>query len=251
MRLPCGSSSRAVSLTRLATTARLCLALVVTSPAPALTQSRFDSWTTDNGLPQNSIRDILQTRDGYLWLATEGGLVRFDGTRFVVFDKSVPGFRKPRIGALREDRDGTLWAGTTDGMLIRYRAGRFTTYGRKDGMPLAGATPPVVARIEEDDAGDLWVTWVNAVTQVAGTRFRNLVPSDFALPPLRQSQYLDHWWRQQGATLRVFAAGRIEQFHPAGCRHRDGRQRRGQRRARHRVDQNRRGWSAERVRWRS
>lgn len=51
--------------------------------APASTQSRFDSWTTENGLPQNSILDILQTHDGYLWLATEGGPVRFDGARKV------------------------------------------------------------------------------------------------------------------------------------------------------------------------
>ena len=57
--------------------------------APA--QHQFDSWTTENGLPQNSINDILQTRDGYLWLATNGGLVRFDGARFVVFDVSIEG----------------------------------------------------------------------------------------------------------------------------------------------------------------
>ena len=217
MSLQRGSSSRATSLIRHSTTAVLCLALVVTCPAPALTQSRFDSWTTENGLPQNSIRDILQTRDGYLWLATEGGLVRFDGSRFVVFDSSVPGFESQRIGALREDRDGTLWAGTTDGMLVRYRAGRFTTYGRKDGLPLAGSTPPAVARMEHDDAGDLWVTWVNAVTQVSGARIRNFVPGDLALPPVQQSQYLDHWWRQEGATLRVFAAGRMSNVTlPAG-----------------------------------
>lgn len=47
-------------------------------------QYRFDSWTTDNGLPQGSINSILQTRDGYIWLATFGGLVRFDGLRFQV-----------------------------------------------------------------------------------------------------------------------------------------------------------------------
>ena len=95
------------------TTAALCLTLVVSCPTVASTQSRFDSWTTENGLPQNSIRDILQTSDGYLWLATEGGLVRFDGARFVVFDRSVPGFGGQRIGALREDRHGALWAATT------------------------------------------------------------------------------------------------------------------------------------------
>ncbi len=56
---------------------------------------QFDSWTTENGLPQNSVNDILQTRDGYLWLATHGGLVRFDGVRFVVFDTERRRDRQP------------------------------------------------------------------------------------------------------------------------------------------------------------
>lgn len=51
--------------------------------------SRFDVWTTDNGLPQNSIYSIIQTRDGYIWFTTFGGLVRYDGVRFTVFDKSA------------------------------------------------------------------------------------------------------------------------------------------------------------------
>ena len=48
----------------------------------------LDSWTTANGLPQNSVNDIVQTRDGYIWLATFGGLVRFDGVRFTVFSQA-------------------------------------------------------------------------------------------------------------------------------------------------------------------
>lgn len=63
-------------------------------------QYRFDTWTTENGLPQNTINDILQTRDGYLWLATYGGLVRFDGARFVVFDRGIEGIKSQRIQSL-------------------------------------------------------------------------------------------------------------------------------------------------------
>ena len=51
-------------------------------------QYRFDSWTTDNGLPQNGVREITQTPDGYLWFTTFDGLVRFDGGKFTVFDKN-------------------------------------------------------------------------------------------------------------------------------------------------------------------
>ena len=210
---PKASAVPPVYVIRPSTTAVLCLTLVISCPTPAWTQSRFESWTTENGLPQNSIRDILQTRDGYLWLATEGGLVRFDGARFVVFDKSVPGFGSQRIGALREDRTGALWAGTSDGTLIRYHAGRFTTYSGKEGLPMAGVPGASVARIEEDDAGSLWVTWIDAVTRLAGPQITNFVPGDFGMPgSLPRHLYLDSWWRQDSAALHVFARGRVHTY---------------------------------------
>jgi ligand-binding sensor domain-containing protein/signal transduction histidine kinase len=193
-------------------TALLCMSVALCHPASVRAQPRFESWTTENGLPQNSIRDILQTRDGYLWLATEGGLVRFDGVRFVVFDRSVPGIGSLRVGALREDRHGTLWAGTTDGKVIRYEHGRFTTLDQEDGLPSVPSPAVGVARIEEDDRGDLWITWLDRVTRLAGTAVASFVPGDFALPPVHRQRYLDHWWRQDGTTLLAFVAGRGRTF---------------------------------------
>jgi ligand-binding sensor domain-containing protein len=91
-------------------------------------QYRFTSWTVDNGLPQNTIYDIRQTRDGYLWLTTLDGLVRFDGVRFTVFTKgNTPGITSNRFLRSYEDVDGDLWAGTEDGGLIRYHQGGFTS----------------------------------------------------------------------------------------------------------------------------
>lgn len=115
----------------------LALFSLLCSPnATATAQYRFDSWTTDNGLPQNSIRSVIQTRDGYLWMTTFDGLVRFDGMRFKVFDKSnTRGLSTNRFTALYEDKDGTLWAGTGDGGLTRYRDGVFTSYTTADGVP--------------------------------------------------------------------------------------------------------------------
>ncbi len=55
-------------------------------PRKALTQFARDAWTSDQGLPQNSVNAIVQSPDGYLWLATQEGVARFDGARFVVFD---------------------------------------------------------------------------------------------------------------------------------------------------------------------
>ena len=56
-------------------------------PAKAITQYGHDVWQIEQGLPQNSVLAILQSRDGYLWLGTDEGLVRFDGVRFTLFDK--------------------------------------------------------------------------------------------------------------------------------------------------------------------
>src|SRR5215467_12938561 len=97
-------------------------------------QYRFDHWTTDNGLPQNSVRDIVKTRDGYLWMTTFDGLVRFDGVRFTVFNKSnSPGIANNRFWRIFEDRFGDLWASFETGGLVRRRQGRFMTYTRAEG----------------------------------------------------------------------------------------------------------------------
>ena len=101
---------------------------------------RVDHWTTDNGLPQNTVRSIAQTRDGYLWLTTFDGLTRFDGVRFTVFDKSnTPAITNNRVLALYEDRDGTLWIGADQGELVAYRNGVFTAYATSErlrGVPI-------------------------------------------------------------------------------------------------------------------
>src|SRR5690349_12124035 len=94
----------------------LCLLVLVLSTNKALAEFRFNSWTTDTGLPQNTVSDIRQTRDGYLWLSTLDGLVRFDGVRFTVFNRAnSPGISSNRFLRLYEDSAGDLWAGTDDG----------------------------------------------------------------------------------------------------------------------------------------
>src|SRR5436190_3383800 len=100
----------------------------------ALAQYRFDVLNTDNGLPQNSVYSILQTRDGYLWFSTLDGLVRYNGAQFTVFNKAnTKGIKSNRFSCLFEDRDGALWAGTEDGGLTRYQHHTFVTYTKADG----------------------------------------------------------------------------------------------------------------------
>ena len=108
----------------------LCLGITTTQA-----QYRIDHWTADDGLPQNSVYGIVQTGDGYLWLATVDGLARFDGVRFTVFNRSnSPGIVNNRFISLFEAADGDLWAGTEESGAVRYRQGRFTSYGVEQGL---------------------------------------------------------------------------------------------------------------------
>src|SRR5512133_3968762 len=86
--------------------AAACLIVLLASPASALdprvrlTQYHSLSFQIEQGLPQNSVQAIVQTRDGYLWLGTQAGLVRFDGVRLAVFGRStVPDFIRENIRA--------------------------------------------------------------------------------------------------------------------------------------------------------
>ncbi len=119
----------------------LLLALSATSsfgldPHTSIGQFGRRSWQTDTGLPQNTVRAVTQTRDGYLWIGTEAGLVRFDGVSFVLYDKEAPArLRNSSISTLfQADETGDLWIGTDDG-LVRRRGEEFTTFSTTDGLP--------------------------------------------------------------------------------------------------------------------
>ncbi len=122
-------------------------------PDRALTQFPHEVWKVEDGLPQNSIQAILQTRDGYLWLGTQEGLVRFDGVRFAVFNKrSVKALKSNYILTLFEDSHGNLWIGTNGGGLTRYKDNRFQTFTRKEGL---GGN--IVLALTETPDGSLWI----------------------------------------------------------------------------------------------
>jgi ligand-binding sensor domain-containing protein/signal transduction histidine kinase len=110
-------------------------------------------WQSSNGLPEDFAQALAQTPDGYLWIGTSGGLVRFDGSRFVVFNhENEPAFRDDSVYSLFTSKDGTLWAGTEGGGLIRYKSGLFRVYGAAEGL-----TNSFVRAIFEDKDRTLWV----------------------------------------------------------------------------------------------
>jgi ligand-binding sensor domain-containing protein/signal transduction histidine kinase len=117
-----------------------------------LSQFTHEVWLTENGLPQNTVHSIAQTRDGYIWIGTEEGLARFDGVRFTIFDKqNTPQLKSNYIRALLADRQGALWIGTAEG-LVRMLNGKFTMFTTNEGLP-----SNTIQAIYEDREGNLWV----------------------------------------------------------------------------------------------
>lgn len=124
-------------------------------PRKPVSQYSHTLWRSEDGLLHNFIQAILQTKDGYLWLGTIEGLVRFDGAQFTVFHtQNTPALRHNSIVTLCEDRHGALWIGTSGGGITRYQAGAFTaTYTTANGLP-----NNYVRTIYADRAGRLSIT---------------------------------------------------------------------------------------------
>jgi ligand-binding sensor domain-containing protein/signal transduction histidine kinase len=121
-------------------------------PSTPLANYGRQTWVMENGLPQNTVQALVQTRDGFLWLGTEVGLVRFDGNGFQVFDRnSSPALPGNDVRCLLATKDGALWIGTSEG-LARWKDGTITAFTTKDGLPGNG-----IRGLVESSNGILWV----------------------------------------------------------------------------------------------
>jgi len=132
------------------------LLLCLASPLHAARTERMaygvDFWREADGLAQSRIRAIAQTRDGYIWLGTDGGLVRFNGQHFTQFSVESGDLKDNEVWALQEDDAGALWIGTYGGGLTQLKDGRFKTFTTADGLP-----DDVVLEVAKDPSGDLWI----------------------------------------------------------------------------------------------
>jgi len=221
------------------------------NPRKKLTQYTRTTWTQEQGLPQDTIRAIAQTADGYLWLGTDEGLARFDGYEFVIFNKGNGDLPSNSITALSAGADGTLWIGTANG-LTRYQNKRFTTYTIKDGLPdntitavcrdhsgtvwsvagtflsrfqagrfsnfKSGSDLPIAAirTVYEDRAHNIWIAGFGGVARLVGDKFVPAI-SAAALDGDIVSSMLDDrrgnlWVAGSKGLLMLSAAGKIRKF---------------------------------------
>ena len=117
------------------------------------------SWQSQDGLPEETVQAFAQTRDGFLWVGTSGGLLRFDGARFHLFShENTPAFRENSVFCLLAARDGRLWIGTDGSGLIEWRNGVFHAYHSEQGLK-----SDFVRAIAEDHTGQVWVATDNGL----------------------------------------------------------------------------------------
>ncbi|APV48300.1 hypothetical protein BWI17_00550 [Betaproteobacteria bacterium GR16-43] len=204
---------------------RLALALTLASPLHAqtvnpvdpskmaVTQYKIDGWQTEQGLPQNTVQTMYQTRDGYLWVGTGGGLARFDGIRFATFEGSpVPELAARPIFGFFEDSEGTLWIGHTRGA-SRHRNGRFE---RAFGDELMQGRR--VWAFAQGSDGVMWAATENGLVRWDKGVTKLYTEADGL--PSRRLRTLDFdkdgtlWIGTTGGGLVSYAAGEFKVFNP-------------------------------------
>lgn len=139
-----------------------------------LLSSRIQTlWNDQNGLPTNTVLDIVQDRDGYIWIASYDGLIRFDGSSFTTFsDIDGRGFSAESARELALGRDGRLWIGTNDKGVYAYEKGAFRHYGAEDGLEDLS-----IRAMGFDASGDLLAGTAKGVFALRGDRFAKLEPA--------------------------------------------------------------------------
>ncbi|HLX13301.1 MAG TPA: two-component regulator propeller domain-containing protein [Bacteroidota bacterium] len=146
----------------------LCNTGLSLDPKKTLRQYIHEAWNTGNGLPQNSVIAIYQSKDGYMWFATQEGVVRFDGSHFTIFDRtSTPEFAVNSIQRIMSAPDGTIYfAGQNYISLTRYQNGVFHGFGKTEGFD---GKPSNTAGI--DSTGAVWILSNHGVLRLESDRF--------------------------------------------------------------------------------
>src|SRR4051812_16867426 len=124
-----------------------------------------DTWRSRDGLPGAWVRAIVQSRDGYLWLGTQGGLARYGGGRMVMVQPDRTFEEAADVMGLHAAHDGTLWLLPSRGAPVCLRSGVFgSCFSGGERFPDNGR----VADIHEDADGTIWLASPDGIRRVRG-----------------------------------------------------------------------------------
>jgi ligand-binding sensor domain-containing protein len=165
-------------------------------------------WEAADGLPDQTAQAFAQNQEGSLWIGTKGGLLRYDGARFVAYGREVaPEALERGVNCLLAARDGSLWIGTEGGGVIRLRNGVFRRFATPSGTP-----NEFVRVLYEDRKGKIWVGSDQGLYRVAGEATleridgRNRVPTVFVRSIVEDRG--GHLW-VSGTVLLEFSSGTL------------------------------------------
>lgn len=145
-------------------------------PTQPLSAHAYRIWRSEDGLLQDTVTALVESRDGFLWIGTEAGLVRFDGATFDHYSRlSLPRFEHNDIQCLAEGTDGAIWIGTSEPGLYRFHRGEVRALGPAEGLP-----DRPIRRLFRDRKGTLWAAPEEGpLLRFDGSRFQ-VVPTDAA-----------------------------------------------------------------------
>jgi ligand-binding sensor domain-containing protein len=138
--------------------------LAAIDPHQPITQMHHTAWTAKDG-STGAVQALAQTTDGFLWLGTSNGLLRFDGVLFERYRRERGSFASVSVRSLLATPDGGLWIGYTNGGASFLNRGRVYNYGENDGMPTGG-----VRDFAEDADGTIWASTVGGLARFDGHR---------------------------------------------------------------------------------
>lgn len=156
----------------------LCLFWLVQSisaldPTKSFSQYSQVIWNSKQGLPQSLVSTMAQTCDGYLWIGTQEGLVRFNGVSFKVFDtNNSPTLKSNFVATVLEDRTRRLWVGTSKGLHL-YQNGEFIVYTTENGL-----SKDFVSALYEDQKGNLWIGTSDGISFLQDGKITTYTKSD-------------------------------------------------------------------------
>lgn len=167
------------------------------------------TWQTDEGLPDNNITGLAQTKDGFLWVATLGGLMRFDGASFEEFSTvHLPNVPNRNVRKMYLDGHGSLWLVMDRGAVIRVEESAARVFGDADGF-----TDSRVAAVAEDSAEGIWFVGANGISRVEGDHVQRFDPQEVASggnPWLVTDKQGQLWFARGSQVGIVRRAGRWE-----------------------------------------
>jgi ligand-binding sensor domain-containing protein/signal transduction histidine kinase len=170
----------------------------------------FRSWQREQGLPENYVRALAQTRDGYLWVGSDDGVSRFDGVSFFSLGLQE-GFQSGPVKVLFGDSRGALWIGSEGGGLNCWQGGKLTAFTVRGGLPSDSITA-----LAEDNQGRLWVGTQAGLVILQNGRFTTLSGAEIFSGKPVTTLFRDHknkmWVGAFGAGVFSYSGDKFTQL---------------------------------------